>query len=176
MQPYMQQYCSDQDDSNEPQNKNYFHALYNESHMTKVQVINKSKHELPKYQTEHAAAFDVSANLDEPITLGSLERYAVSTGLYLAVPEGYEFQVRSRSGMSIKHGIVCINSPGTIDADYRGELKILIANLSNEPYTINDGDRIAQVVLGKCERVEWDEVETLSETVRGAGGLGSTGK
>ena len=142
----------------------------------KVQVINKSKHELPAYQTEHAAAFDVSADLDEPITLGSLERYAVPTGLYLAIPQGYEFQIRSRSGLSVKHGIACINSPGTIDADYRGELKILVANLSNEPYTINDGDRIAQVVLGKCERVEWEQVTELDETARGAGGLGSTGK
>lgn len=143
----------------------------------KLKVINKSHHPLPNYQTEHAAAMDAHAYLpDGPLHLAPLERIAVPTGLFMAVPVGYELQVRSRSGLSFKHGMVCINSPGTIDADYRGELKILLANLSNEPYEIQDGDRIAQLVIAKCEQAEWLEVEELDETVRGTGGFGHTGR
>ena len=125
-----------------------------------INIINTSHHPLPDYQTEHAAAMDAIAFLpDGPITLQPLERAAIATGLSLAVPNGFEMQVRSRSGLSLKHGIVAINSPGTIDADYRGEVKVLLANLSNEPYEIQDGDRIAQLVVAKCERVEWRLVE-----------------
>lgn len=141
-----------------------------------IKIINTSKHALPEYQTEHAAAMDACASLNEPLVLKPLERSAVPTGLFMAIPNGYEMQVRSRSGLSLKHGIVCINSPGTIDADYRGELKILVANLSNEPYEIKDGDRIAQLVVGKCERVHWQLVAELDETNRGDRGLGSTGR
>lgn len=142
-----------------------------------IEVINKSHHPLPSYQTEHAAAMDAIAFLpDGPLRLGPFERVAVPTGLFFALPEGYEMQVRSRSGLSFKYGIVVINSPGTIDADYRGELKILLSNFSNEPYEIQDGDRIAQLVIAKCEQLDWKEVETLSETARGEGGLGHTGR
>lgn len=143
----------------------------------KVDIINASHHSLPAYQTEHAAAMDVHAYLPEgSMTLGSLERAAVPTGISIALPVGYELQVRSRSGLSLKNGIVAINSPGTIDADYRGEIKILIANLSSETYEVKDGDRIAQLVIAKCERLEWNEVEALNETARGAGGFGHTGR
>jgi len=143
----------------------------------KVDIINKSHHSLPMYQTEHAAAMDVHAYLPEgSMTLDSLERAAVPTGISIALPVGYELQVRSRSGLSLKNGIVAINSPGTIDADYRGEIKILIANLSRETYEVEDGDRIAQLVVAKCERLEWNEVEVLDETARGAGGFGHTGR
>ena len=141
-----------------------------------IEIINTSHHALPEYQTEHAAAMDACAYLEKPLVLKPLERAAVPTGLFLAIPNGYEMQVRSRSGLSLKHGIVCINSPGTIDADYRGELKILVANLSNDPYEIKDGDRIAQLVVSKCERVQWQVVTKLDETERSHGGLGSTGR
>jgi len=142
-----------------------------------IKVVNTSPHPLPAYQTTHAAAMDAHAFLpDGPLTLAPMERAAVPTGLFMAIPEGYELQVRSRSGLSFKHGVVAVNSPGTIDADYRGELKILIANLSNEPYEVQDGDRIAQLVVAKCERAEWQEVSELDETGRGAGGFGHTGR
>jgi dUTP pyrophosphatase len=113
---------------------------------------------------------------DESLVLGPLERTAIPTGLSMAIPEGYELQVRSRSGLSLKHGIIVVNSPGTIDADYRGELKVLVANVSNEPYEIKDGDRIAQLVIAKCEQAEWEEVDRLNKTERGEGGLGHTGR
>ena len=142
-----------------------------------IRVINTSSHPLPEYQTEHAAALDAHAHLPNgPIVLKPLERAAIPTGLHMAVPEGYELQVRSRSGLSLKHGIVCINSPGTIDADYRGELQILVANLSNETYEMQDGDRIAQLVVAKCERIDWQIVTELDETTRGTGGFGHTGR
>lgn len=140
-----------------------------------IEIINKSKHPLPKYQTEQSAGMDLYANIDEPITLGSLERKLIPTGLFIALPKGYEAQIRPRSGLAIKHGITCLNSPGTIDADYRGEIGIIFANLSNEPFTINDGERIAQMVIAKHETATWQEVETLNETERGAGGFGSSG-
>lgn len=143
----------------------------------KIQVINTSPHPLPSYQTAHAAAMDAHAFLpDGQVVLAPFERTAVPTGLYMAIPEGYEMQVRSRSGLSLKYGVIAVNSPGTIDADYRGELKILIANISNEPYKINDGDRIAQLVVTKCEQAEWEEVTELDNTERGDGGFGHTGK
>lgn len=142
-----------------------------------IEVINKSHHPLPSYQTQHAAAMDAMAFLPEgSIKLTPFERIAVPTGLFFALPIGYEMQVRSRSGLSLKHGIVVINSPGTIDADYRGELKILLSNLSNEPYEIQDGDRIAQLVVARCEQLGWQEVESLNETARGTGGFGHTGR
>lgn len=142
-----------------------------------IEVINKSHHPLPSYQTTHAAAMDAVAFLpDGSLSLGPFERVAVPTGLFFALPVGYEMQVRSRSGLSFKHGIICINSPGTIDADYRGELKILLSNLSNETYEIHDGDRIAQLVVAKCEQMGWGEVKTLNETARGDGGFGHTGR
>ncbi|MGD8374010.1 MAG: dUTP diphosphatase [Candidatus Woesebacteria bacterium] len=142
----------------------------------KISVINKSKHPLPKYQTDQAAAVDLSANIDQPIVLKSLERALVPTGLFVALPRGCEAQIRPRSGLAIKHGISLINAPGTIDADYRGEIGVIVVNLSNEPFTINDGERIAQMVIAKHEVAEWNEVEVLGQTQRGDGGFGHTGK
>jgi dUTP pyrophosphatase len=141
-----------------------------------IKVINRSKHPLPQYQTEHAAAVDLCANIDEPITLGPLERSIVPTGLFIALPPGYEAQIRPRSGLAAKHGISLVNAPGTIDADYRGELGVIVVNLSNDPYTINDGERIAQMVVARHETIAWEEVTELEETERGAGGFGHTGK
>lgn len=141
----------------------------------KLQVVNKSGHPLPVHQTPHSAAVDLTANISEPITLGTLERVLVPTGLFIALPPGYEAQIRPRSGLAIKHGISLVNTPGTIDADYRGEYGVIMINLSNEPYTINNGDRIAQMVLSKHETIEWEEVTELDTTER-AGGFGSTGK
>ncbi|HMH70457.1 MAG TPA: dUTP diphosphatase [Candidatus Saccharimonadales bacterium] len=143
----------------------------------KIDIINKSHHPLPHYQTEHAAAMDAHAFLPGgPIELQPFERIAVPTGLFMAIPVGFEMQVRSRSGLSLKSGIVAVNSPGTIDADYRGELKILLTNISNEPYVIQDGDRIAQLVIAKHEIAQWVEVNELDATARGDGGLGGTGR
>lgn len=142
-----------------------------------VKIINKSTHPLPSYQTEHAAAMDAHAYLpDGPITLQPFDRVAVGTGLFMAIPVGYELQVRSRSGLSFKQGIVVVNSPGTVDADYRGELKVLLANISNETYELQDGDRIAQLVIVRCEQAIWEEVEELDVTARGTGGFGHTGR
>jgi dUTP pyrophosphatase len=145
--------------------------------MLTIPVINSSRHPLPAYQTAHAAGLDLRADLPAgPITLGSLERVLVPTGLSLALPVGYEAQVRPRSGLAYKHGIGIVNSPGTIDADYRGEIKVLLVNLSNEPFTVHDGERIAQLVVARHETIAWQPVEELGETARGAGGYGSTGK
>lgn len=141
----------------------------------KVKIINKSKHPLPKYQTIQSAGMDLYANISEPITLKSLERRIIPTGLFIALPEGFEAQIRPRSGLAAKHGITCLNSPGTIDADYRGEIGVILANLSSEPFTINDGERIAQMVIAKHETINWEEVDSLDETERGAGGFGSSG-
>ena len=141
-----------------------------------VQIVNKSKHPLPRYQTAGAAAFDLTANLDEPFILNPLERRLVPTGVFVSLPLGYEAQVRPRSGLAAKHGISVLNTPGTIDADYRGEYLVILVNLSNVPYIVHDGDRIAQVVIARHERVEWDEVEVLDATHRGAGGFGHTGR
>lgn len=140
-----------------------------------VQIINKSTHATPNYETEGAAGMDLRANINEPITLKPLERAIVKTGLFIALPVGYEAQVRPRSGLAAKKGITVLNSPGTVDADYRGEIGVILVNLSNENFIINDGERIAQLIIAKHERVNWQEVNVLSETERGAGGFGSTG-
>lgn len=141
----------------------------------KVQIINKSKHQLPQYATSLSAGMDLRANLDAPIVMKPLERCLVPTGLYIALPAGYEAQVRPRSGLAIKKGITVLNSPGTVDADYRGEICVVLVNLSAEEFVIEDGERIAQMVIARHEQVSWDEVETLDETERGAGGFGHTG-
>ncbi len=141
----------------------------------KVKIINKSSNPCPTYATPLSAGMDVRANIEEPITLAPLQRVLVPTGLYIALPEGYECQARPRSGLAVKHGITVLNSPGTIDADYRGELMTLLVNLSDTPFVIEPGERIAQLVVAKHEHVEWEEVEVLDETERGEGGFGSTG-
>ncbi|MCB0760199.1 MAG: dUTP diphosphatase [Flavobacteriales bacterium] len=141
----------------------------------KIQVVNTSHHPLPAYETTLSAGMDLRANLSESITLGPLERTLVPTGLFMALEPGSEAQIRPRSGLAYKHGVTVLNSPGTIDADYRGELKILLVNLSNTPFEIKDGERIAQMVIAKHEQPAWVEVEELEDTVRGAGGFGSTG-
>lgn len=141
----------------------------------KVQIVNKSAYEAPFYATVNSAGMDLKANIEEPITLAPLQRAMVPTGLYIALPEGTEAQVRPRSGLAAKHGVTVLNTPGTIDADYRGEIKVILVNLSNEPFTINPGERIAQMVVARYEKVEWDEVESLDQTERGASGFGSTG-
>jgi len=140
-----------------------------------IKVINKSKNSLPAYETMHAAGMDLRANLETGIQLKPLERMLVPTGLYIELPEGFEAQIRPRSGLAYKHGISIVNSPGTIDADYRGEIKVLLVNLSTEVFEINTGDRIAQMVIAKHEKINWDEVEVLNETSRGIGGYGHTG-
>jgi len=144
--------------------------------MTNVEIINKSKHPLPSYATELSAGVDLHANLDASITLKPLERRLIPTGLYVALPLGTEAQIRPRSGLAFKEGITVLNSPGTIDADYRGEIRVLLVNLSDKNVLIHDGERIAQMIIAKYESVKFTEVENLSDTVRGAGGFGSTGK
>ena len=142
----------------------------------KIEIINKSNHNLPHYETNSSAGMDLKAFIDEPVILNSLERKIIKTGLYISLPKGFEAQVRSRSGLSIKHGLCVLNSPGTIDADYRGEVGIILINLSQEPYTINNGDRIAQMILAPVIKMELKEVNDLPKTIRGDGGFGSTGK
>ncbi len=141
-----------------------------------VKIINKSAFPSPAYATEMSAGMDLKANIQEAVLLEPLQRAMIPTGIYMALPEGTEAQVRPRSGLAAKFGISVLNAPGTIDADYRGEVKVILVNLSNEPFTINPGERIAQLVLAKYERIEWDEVESLDETDRGQGGFGSTGR
>jgi len=140
-----------------------------------VQIINKSKHATPNYETEGAAGMDLRANIDAAITLKPLERAIIKTGLFIALPIGFEAQVRPRSGLAAKKGITVLNSPGTVDADYRGEIGVILVNLSKEDFVINDGERIAQLVIAKHERVNWQEVNVLDDTERGSGGFGSTG-
>ena len=140
-----------------------------------VQIINESKHEIPAYETEGAAGMDMRANIENPITLKPLERAIIKTGLFIALPVGFEAQVRPRSGLAAKKGITVLNAPGTVDADYRGEIGVILVNLSNEDFIVNDGERIAQLVIAKHERVTWKQVAILDETDRGAGGFGSTG-
>jgi len=142
----------------------------------KIKIINKSRHPLPEYKTELSAGMDLYANLNEPVTLKSLERKLIPTGMYIELPAGYEAQVRPRSGMALKHGLTCLNSPGTIDADYRGEIGVILANLSTDEFTVQDGERIAQLVIARHETARWEEVKELEETLRGDGGFGSTGK
>ncbi|MBC7642011.1 MAG: dUTP diphosphatase [Flavobacterium sp.] len=141
----------------------------------KINIINKSGNPLPGYETISSAGMDMRANISGPITIKTLERVMVPTGLFIELPIGYEAQVRPRSGLAAKNGVTCLNSPGTIDADYRGELKVILVNLSHEDFTINNGDRIAQMIIAKHERAEFIEVQELSATERGAGGFGSTG-
>lgn len=143
--------------------------------MVTVKIINKGKQPMPAYATPQSAGMDLRANIEEPVTLKPLQRKLVPTGLYIALPEGYEAQVRPRSGLALKHGITVLNSPGTIDADYRGELGIVLVNLSDTDFDINPGERIAQMVIAKCEQATLIEVEQLDETERGAGGYGHTG-
>ena len=140
-----------------------------------VQIINKSKHEIPSYETSLSAGMDIRANIEEPITLKPLERIIVKTGLFIALPPSLEAQVRPRSGLAAKKGVTVLNSPGTVDADYRGEIGVILVNLSNEDFIVNDGERIAQLVIAKHEQINWKEVTVLNETERGAGGFGSTG-
>jgi dUTP pyrophosphatase len=141
-----------------------------------IQIVNKSKHTLPEYATELSAGMDLRANLDEPVELHPMERKLIPTGLYIALPKGYEAQIRPRSGLAVKAGVTVLNSPGTIDADYRGEIKVILINLSSETFVIQDGERICQMVVAKHSCIEWEEVNILDETKRGAGGFGHTGK
>lgn len=142
----------------------------------KIRIINKSKHPLPQYATPLSAGLDLRANIDTPITLNPLQRCLVPTGLYMALPAGYEAQVRPRSGLAIKKGVTVLNSPGTIDADYRGEICVIMVNLSDTPFVIEDGERIAQMVITRHEQAEWEETDVLDETERGAGGFGHSGR
>lgn len=141
----------------------------------KVEIVNKSKHELPKYATAGSAGMDIRANIEQSIVLKPLERCLVPTGLHIALPEGYEAQIRPRSGLALKKGLTVLNSPGTIDADFRGEIGVILINLSSEDFTINDGERIAQMVIARYEQAEWEPVETLDDTERGTGGFGHSG-
>ena len=142
----------------------------------KIKIINKSKHPLPQYATPLSAGLDLRANIDTPITLNPLQRCLVPTGLYMALPAGYEAQVRPRSGLAIKKGVTVLNSPGTIDADYRGEICVIMVNLSDTPFVIEDGERIAQMVIARHEQAEWEETDVLDETERGEGGFGHSGR
>lgn len=144
--------------------------------MLRVKIVNKGFQQIPEYATPQSAGMDLRANIEKSIILKPLERRLIPTGLHIALPVGYEAQVRPRSGLAIKHGITCLNTPGTIDADYRGDIGVILVNLSNEEFTINPGERIAQMIISKHETVEWDIVEELNETERGEGGFGSTGK
>lgn len=143
--------------------------------MVKVNVINKGHHPLPAYATPQSAGMDLRANISQPVTLRPMERRLIPTGLYIALPQGYEAQIRPRSGLALKHGVTVLNSPGTIDSDYRGELMVLLVNLSAEDFVVNDGERIAQMVVARHETVDFAEVSELDETERGAGGYGHTG-
>lgn len=142
----------------------------------KIRIVNKSTNQLPQYATSQSAGIDLRANLAEPITLKPLERKLIPTGLFIELPEGYEAQIRPRSGLALKHGITVLNSPGTIDADYRGEIGVILINLSNEEFKIEHGERICQMVIARHEQAEWIQVEELNDTERGAGGFGHTGK
>ena len=140
-----------------------------------INIVNQSKHPLPSYETIHSAGMDLRANLDKPITLKTLERALIPTGLFIELPEGHEAQIRPRSGLAFKKGVTVLNTPGTIDADYRGEIKVILINLSNEEFIVEDGERIAQMIIARHERAELNQVNELSETTRGAGGFGHTG-
>ncbi|MBO4396991.1 MAG: dUTP diphosphatase [Bacteroidaceae bacterium] len=144
--------------------------------MLKVNIINRSHHQLPKYETVASAGMDLRANLEEPVTLQPMQRVLIPTGLFISLPVGYEAQVRPRSGLALKKGITVLNSPGTVDADYRGEIGVILINLSSEPFVINDGERIAQMVIASHEQIEWTPVDSLDTTERGEGGFGHTGK
>lgn len=141
-----------------------------------IKIVNKSKHPLPEYSTTHSAGLDLRANINERVLIKPLERKLIGTGLFIELPIGYEAQVRPRSGLAMKNGITILNTPGTIDADYRGEICIILVNLSNEEFWINDGDRIGQIIIAKHEKIEWESVSILNESERGKGGFGHTGK
>jgi len=141
----------------------------------KVKIVNHSKHPLPEYKTDMSSGMDLKANIENEIILNPGERELIPTGLFISLPKGYEAQIRPRSGLAINYGITVLNAPGTIDADYRGEIKVILINLSQKPFTINDGDRIAQMVINKVEQISWDEVKELDKTQRGSGGFGHTG-
>ena len=141
-----------------------------------VKIVNRSKHQSPAYQTDHSAGMDLRANLDESVILQPLERALIPTGLFVELPIGYEAQIRPRSGLAVKKGITVLNTPGTIDADYRGEIGVILINLSKEEYVVQDGERICQMVIAKHEHIKWKEVEVLNQSERGAGGFGHTGK
>ena len=142
----------------------------------KVKIVNKSAYPVPAYATELSAGMDLKANITEPVTIASLERAMIPTGHYIELPEGYEAQIRPRSGLAAKFGVTVANAPGTVDADYRGEVKVILVNLSKDPFVINPGERIAQMVIAKYDKIEWEEVEELGDTERGDGGFGSTGR
>lgn len=142
----------------------------------KIKIVNKSRHSLPEYSTDNSAGMDLMANIDGSVRLKPLERALIPTGLFIELPAGYEAQIRPRSGLAIEHGITVLNTPGTIDADYRGEIRVIMINLSDRVYTINDGDRVSQMIISRHEKIEWDLVEYLEETIRGEGGFGHTGK
>lgn len=141
-----------------------------------IKIVNHSKHQLPAYETDASAGMDLRAELNEPVILKPLERALIPTGLFIELPVGYEAQIRPRSGLAYKNGITVLNSPGTIDADYRGEIKIILVNISNSEYVVNDGERIAQMIISKHSSITWNQVDSLEETIRGAGGFGHTGK
>lgn len=143
--------------------------------MLRVKVINRGHQQMPEYATSQSAGMDLRANLEEPVTIAPLQRALIPTGLHIALPAGFEAQIRPRSGLALKHGITVLNSPGTVDADYRGEVKVLLVNLSDTSFVVNDGERIAQMVVARHEQAKWDEVEALDETERGEGGYGHTG-
>ena len=140
-----------------------------------VKIVNKSNHELPSYKTAFSAGMDLKASLTNSVVLKPLQRELIPTGLFVELPEGYEAQIRPRSGLALKHGITVLNTPGTIDADYRGEIGVILVNLSSDEYTIEDGERICQMIVAKCEKISWEEVESLNDTIRGKGGFGHTG-
>ena len=140
-----------------------------------VKVVNKSGNELPRYSTPDSAGMDLRASLSEPVTLAPMQRALIPTGIYIALPQGYECQIRPRSGLALKHGVTVLSSPGTIDADYRGEIGVVLMSLSDKPFVVNNGERICQMVVARYDRVAWQQVETLDETERGAGGFGHTG-
>lgn len=142
----------------------------------KVKIINNSHHPLPEYATPFSAGMDLRANLESPVTLQPLEKTLIPTGLHIELPKGYEAQIRPRSGLALKHGITVLNSPGTIDADYRGEIRVILVNLSDQPFTINDGERICQMVIAEHAQIDWEEATSLNETERGKGGFGHTGQ
>jgi dUTP pyrophosphatase len=142
----------------------------------KIKIVSKSKHALPAYSTDSSAGMDLMANIDKSVRLKPLERALIPTGLFIELPQGYEAQIRPRSGLAIKHGISVLNTPGTIDADYRGEICVIMINLSDKIYTVNDGERICQMVINRHEKVEWEQVQSLNQTERGKGGFGHTGK
>lgn len=149
--------------------------IFTNTRIMQIRIVNKSPHTLPAYETIHSAGMDLRANPEAPVVIGSLERALIPTGLFIELPEGYEAQIRPRSGLAARSGITILNAPGTIDADYRGEIKVILVNLSKETFTVNPGERIAQMIISRHEKAEWAEVESLNETARGAGGFGHTG-